>query len=248
MKYPIVTSKQAGATLQAMLPTPLPLRSFRDFYAFEQHVKTARGRRGLEMVPQWYEFPVFYYGNPMTLVGHDQDIVVPDHGSWLDFELEIGCIIGRAGRDIEVAQADNHIAGYTIINDWSLRDVQRREMAVGLGPAKGKDFATSVGPQLVTPEELADKRQGKGYALTMTAHINGNQVSQGRWSDITYSFAEMIARASQGVTLHPGDVLGSGTVGSGCLLELGAAWLKAGDVVELQVEGLGQLRNRLVSS
>ncbi len=227
-----------------------PLVSFRDFYAFEEHVKTARGRRGLEMVPEWYELAVFYFSNPRSVVGHGAQVTAPSGGSWLDFELEIGCVIGRQGRDIPAARAEEYIAGYAVLNDWSLRDVQRQEMKVGLGPAKGKDFATSLGPLLVTPDELSDRRAGKGYDLQMTARVNGKQISAGNWKTIHHGFAEMIARASEGVTVYPGDLLGSGTVGTGCILELGpeqtGGWLKPGDVVELEVERLGVLRNAIV--
>ena len=229
----------------------LPVPSFRDFYAFEQHVRDARARRGLEMIPEWYDQPVFYFSNPSSIVGHEAPVEAPAHGEWLDFELEVAAVIGRSGRDIRVEDAEAYIAGYTVLNDWSLRDVQRHEMKVGLGPAKGKDFATSLGPRLVTPGELEDCRSGKGYDLAMTARINGREVSRGNWRDITFGFAEMIAHASQGVWLHPGDVIGSGTVGTGCILELGpestGGWLKAGDTVELEIERLGVLRNPIVA-
>ena len=234
-----------------VLPPIRPARTFRDFYAFEQHVRRARARRGLEMIPQWYERPVFYYANPYTILGPDEQLPVPRHGKWLDFELEVGAVIGRAGRDIPAEAAEGFVAGYTVINDWSLRDVQRREMAVGLGPAKGKDFATSMGPYLVTPDELRDRRCGKGYDLQMTARVDGVEVSRGTWSSITFGFDEMIERASRGVTLQPGDIIGSGTVGTGCILELGpdevGGWLRPGNVVELEIERLGVLRNAVVN-
>jgi fumarylacetoacetate (FAA) hydrolase len=234
-----------------MGPPLCPVPSFRDFYAFENHVKAARQRRGLEMVPEWYELPVFYFSNPAAMLGPDQPLVAPAHGEQLDFELELGCFIGREGRDIPVELAEEHIAGYTVLNDWSLRDLQRQEMKVGLGPAKGKDFATSIGPLLVTPDELEPHRAGKGYDLEMVARVNGKQVSRGNWKEIHFSFAQMIARASQGVTLRPGDLLGSGTVGTGCILELGpeatGGWLGPGDVVELEVQELGLLRTEIVA-
>jgi fumarylacetoacetate (FAA) hydrolase len=243
---------------QAVHPLPVQPRSFRDFYAFEQHVRQARARRGLEVPPQWYEIPVFYFSNHSSFIGHECPLSAPTHGRWLDFELEIGCVIGREGRDITVEEAEQYIAGYSIINDWSLRDLQLQEVAVGLGPAKGKDFATSFGPELVPPEALVDWHGGKGYDLAMTARVNGRVVGEGNWKDIHWSFAEMIARASAGCPLYAGDVLGSGTVGNGCLLELGTTWpdgtpigsgqdgwLGPGDVVELEVERLGVLRNRI---
>ncbi len=234
-----------------LAPAVYPCPCFRDFYAFEQHVRTARGRRGLEMVPEWYELPVFYFSNADALLGDGAEVQVPPDGEWLDFELEVAAVIGVAGKDIQAADADAHIAGYAVLNDWSARAIQRKEMKVGLGPAKGKDFATSVGPCLVTPDELTDRRQGKGFDLTMTARVNGRELSRGNWSDITYSFGEMIARASRGVWLRPGDLIGSGTVGTGCILELGpeaaGGWLQPGDMVELEIERLGVLRNRIAT-
>ncbi len=231
-------------------PPVSPVISVRDFYAFEQHVETARAQRGLEMIPEWYEIPVFYFSNPRTVIGHDEPVVAPAHGEELDFELEVAAVIGLAGRDIPAERADEHILGYTIFNDWSLRDVQRREMKVGLGPAKGKDFASSLGPFLVSTEEIEDRRADKAFDLEMVARINGTEVSRGNLRTLTHSFGEMVARASQGVMLYPGDVIGSGTVGTGCILERTpeavGGWLEPGDVVELEVERLGVLRNRIV--
>ena len=232
-------------------PVPRPL-SFRDFYAFEQHVKTARGHRGLEMVPQWYEIPVFYFSNPAVMVGAEASVSAPPDCRELDYELEIGAVIGRGGRDLAADEAEDHIAGYCVLNDWSARDLQRREMKVGLGPAKGKDFATGLGPWLVTPDELADVRAAKGYDLAMTARRNGKELSRGNWRDIHFGFGEMLARASRGVDLYPGDVIGSGTVGTGCILELrperAGGWLQPGDVVELEIERLGVLRNQVTAA
>ncbi|MGK5511885.1 fumarylacetoacetate hydrolase family protein [Brevibacillus formosus] len=235
------------------LGSPLPRpASFRDFYAFEAHVKTARAKRGLPMVPEWYHFPVFYFSNAAAFTGTQANIRRPKATKWLDYELEIACVIGKAGVNIPVERAEEHIAGYCILNDWSARDIQREEVKVGLGPAKGKDFATSMGPWLVTPEELADVRitgeKGSRYDLEMVARINGREYSKGNFKDIHYTFAEMIARASEDCSLYPGDVIGSGTVGTGCILELGTelyAWLVPGDVVELEVERLGVLRNTI---
>lgn len=223
--------------------------SFRDFYAFEEHVKTARGRRGLEMVPEWYDFPVFYFSNTGSIHGPEDDIRRPSYTQWLDFELEVACVIGKAGLNIRAEEAEQYIAGYMVLNDWSARDVQREEVKVGLGPAKGKDFATSIGPYLVTPDELADRRVKDRYDLRMTARVNGRQVSEGNFADIYYSFGQMIERASADCMLYPGDLIGSGTVGTGCILELGpeqVPWLQPGDVVELEIERLGVLRNRII--
>ncbi|MDG4657920.1 fumarylacetoacetate hydrolase family protein [Ectobacillus antri] len=228
-------------TLCAPLPNP---GSIRDFYAFEEHVKTARGRRGLSVVSEWYDVPVFYFTNHRAVLGPEDEVVRPVHSKKLDYELEIACIIGKQGRDITVAEADDYIFGYCILNDWSARDLQMQEVQVGLGPAKGKDFATSLGPYIVTKDELERYRQGDRYNLTMTARVNGEELSRGNFQDIHYTFMEMIARASADVTLYPGDVIGSGTVGTGCILEHGTErWLQPGDVVELEVTGLGVLRN-----
>jgi 2-keto-4-pentenoate hydratase/2-oxohepta-3-ene-1,7-dioic acid hydratase in catechol pathway len=232
--------------LKAPIPTP---KSFRDFYAFEQHVKTARENRGLDMIPEWYEMPVFYFSNHLAIKGPNEDIEKPSDCEWLDYELEIACVIGKEGRNIRAEEADDYIFGYCILNDWSARDVQRNEMKVGLGPAKGKDFATSIGPWIISKDELNPYRLKKGFNLSMKAYVNGRLLSEGNMADLYYSFAEMIERASSDVTLYPGEIIGSGTVGTGCILELGTnvhPWLKPGDVVELEIENLGVLRNKIV--
>jgi 2-keto-4-pentenoate hydratase/2-oxohepta-3-ene-1,7-dioic acid hydratase in catechol pathway len=231
--------------LKAPLPNP---RSFRDFYAFEQHVKTARENRGLEMIPEWYEIPVFYFSNHLAIKGSDESIERPKPCEWLDYELEVACVIGKEGRNISRNDAKDYIFGYCILNDWSARDLQRKEMKVGLGPAKGKDFATSIGPYIITKDELEGLTAGNGYDLKMTAKVNGVLLSEGNLKDLFYSFEEMIERASDGVTLFPGEIIGSGTVGTGCLLELGQdvhRWLEPGDLIELEVEKLGVLRNTI---
>jgi fumarylacetoacetate (FAA) hydrolase len=239
-----------GYMLQAvnLLPPLVRPMSLRDFYAFEQHVVTAHANRGKEVPPQWYKFPVFYFSNPNAIFGPDETVPYPSSTQALDFELEVACIIGRPGINLSPEMAERHIFGYTIFNDWSARDVQREEMAVGLGPAKGKDFASSLGPTIVTPDELAPYSAGRPgvYDLEMAARINGQERARGSWKDLYFSFGEMIARASQDVYLLPGDVIGSGTVGTGCLLETTQGkgpWLKPGDVVELEIEALGILRN-----
>ncbi|WCK54698.1 fumarylacetoacetate hydrolase family protein [Aneurinibacillus sp. Ricciae_BoGa-3] len=233
-------------TLRAPVQQP---PGFRDFYAFEEHVKTARSNRGLGMIPQWYNFPVFYFSNTQALKGHLEPVEKPAYTNQLDYELEIGCVIGKEGRDIARRHALDYIEGFFIINDWSARDVQREEVKVGLGPAKAKDFATSMGPYLVTRDELEAVRKGEHYELEMKARINGKQLSLGNLNTIYYSFAQLIERASDSCTLYPGDVIGSGTVGSGCILELGEethAWLQKGDFVELEVDKLGVLAARIV--
>jgi fumarylacetoacetate (FAA) hydrolase len=235
---------------EVRLVAPLPQPpSLRDFYAFEQHVATANRNRGRHVPPAWYELPVFYFGNHSAIYGPNADVPMP-RTTELDYELELACIIGRAGRDIAEEDAEEYIAGFTILNDWSARDIQREEMSVGLGPAKGKDFATSIGPWLVTPDELDLFALPDGrYNLPMIARVNGVERSRGNFRDIYYTFAQMIARASRDAALYPGDILGSGTVGSGCLLELTAGqgpWLAEGDQVELEITGLGVLRNQIV--
>ncbi|MCA1064222.1 fumarylacetoacetate hydrolase family protein [Rossellomorea sp. AcN35-11] len=234
-------------TLKSPIPRPV---SIRDFYAFEEHVKTARKRRGLDVVPEWYDIPVFYFTNHLAVKGHGDSIEKPEGCQWLDYELEIACVIGKEGSNISRDRAEDYIYGYFILNDWSARDIQRHEMKVGLGPAKGKDFATSMGPYLVTKEELETYRKKDRFDLTMTAKVNGKLLSKGNYQDIHYTFAEMIERASKDVTLYPGEVIGSGTVGTGCILELGPEthpWLMPGDVVELEISGLGVLRNTIAN-
>ena len=237
---------------EILLP-PVEPPSFRDFYAFEQHVQSARRNRGLDMVPEWYDAPAFYFSNIAGIVGPNVPVRKPPESSELDYELEIAVIMGKPGRDIPVAEADTYIAGFTICNDWSLRDIQRQEMKVGLGPAKGKDFATSIGPYLVTPDELADHllpdtSRGKRYDLTMTAHVNGQEYSRGNLRDMHWTFAELIAHASRNTVLRPGDLIGSGTVGTGCITEFPRGtypWLQPGDNVRLEIERLGILENRI---
>ncbi|MBM6619429.1 fumarylacetoacetate hydrolase family protein [Bacillus suaedaesalsae] len=233
--------------LKAPLERPT---SVRDFYAFLDHVRTARGRRGLDVVPEWYEIPVFYFSNHLAIKGPNQEIEKPQATQRLDYELEVACIIGKEGKNIKVKDAHSYIFGFCILNDWSARDLQAQEVKVGLGPAKGKDFATSLGPWLVTKDELEQYRDGDNYNLEMTATVNGKLLSKGNFKDIYYSFNEMIERASKGVSLYPGDVIGSGTVGTGCLLELGQEvhrWLDSGDEVELNVTGLGALKNTIIN-
>lgn len=234
-------------------PVPHP-PAVRDFYAFEDHVRTARETRGLEMDPDWYELPVFYFSNPHRIVAPGADVAVPPGCRQLDFELEVAAVVGRAGSDLHPDDAETHIAGFTVMNDWSARDLQRREMGLHLGPAKGKDFATSLGPFLVTPDELEDSRAGRAYDLTMTATVNGREYSRGNLADLHWSFGEMLAYASRGSRVAVGDVLGSGTVGTGCILELSLVhgneaypWLEPGDEVTLEVEGLGAITNRVVA-
>ena len=236
--------------VQLLAPVPDP-QSFRDFYAFEQHVRAARKLRGLEMHPDWFRIPIFYFSNPAAIYGHGSEIPYPKKTNELDFELEFAVIIAGTGSDISSKDADRHIAGYTICNDWSARDLQREEMAMSLGPAKGKDFATSFGPYMVTPDELEDAWDENGKLnLRMTCHVNGTLISDGNTDDLYHSFKDMIERASMNTKLLSGDYLGSGTVGTGCILELRpentGGWIKKGDVVTLEVKRLGVLENKIV--
>jgi fumarylacetoacetate (FAA) hydrolase len=232
--------------LHAPLPRP---SSLRDFYAFEQHVATAYAVRNAPVPPAWYDIPVFYFSNHGAIYGPDADIPMPSTAA-LDYELELACVIGRTCRDVDPEDMEQVVAGFVIMNDWSARDLQREEMSVRLGPAKGKDFATSLGPVLVTLDELAEWALPDGrHNLHMVARVNGDERSRGNARDSYYTFGEMIARASRDCTLYPGDVLGSGTVGTGCLLELTQGqgpWLRRGDEVELEITGLGTLKNTIV--
>jgi fumarylacetoacetate (FAA) hydrolase len=224
--------EHAEYALEDMLLRPPVLHppSVRDFYAFEQHVKTARALRGLEVPPEWYEQPVFYFSNPAAIYGPEDEVPYPEGTAELDYELELAAIIGL----------DGEIGGFTVMNDWSARDLQRAEMKVGLGPAKGKDFATSLGPVVVTPDEF------DGTSATMVARVNGEERSRGELGEIHFSWAQIVEQAARNTRLLPGDVIGSGTVGTGCILEHGdGRWLQHGDVVALEVEGIGVLRNTI---
>lgn len=241
-------SKDSLSLDEVTFHSPIHPTTLRDGYAFEQHVVTANRNRGREVPEEWYQFPVFYFTNPNAVFGHEDVIPYPPYTQAMDFELEIAAVIGKGGINIKPEDAPDHIFGYTIWNDWSARDVQRKEMIVGLGPAKGKDFASSFGPVIVTHETIADKATDRPgvYDLEMVARINGEEFSRGNFKDIYWSFGELIARVSDSVMLYPGDVIGSGTVGTGCLLELTkfqGPWLQHGDVVELEIERIGVLRN-----
>ncbi len=235
------------------MPAPFPVASLRDFYAFEQHVKTCRAHRGLGMVPQWYDVPVFYFSNPVAVVGDGDPVWAPAGSTDLDYELELACVVGTAARDLpDDDSALDCLAGFTVMNDWSARDLQRAEMAVGLGPSKSKDFATSLGPRVVPVEELKPFYRDGRMHLDMTATVNGKKYSEGNAGSMYWTWPQLLAHASRDTELRPGDVIGSGTVGTGCILELTpeavGGWLKAGDRVELWVEGIGVLGNPVVSA
>lgn len=243
----------AATGLRLLAPIPRP-PAVRDFLAFEEHLANAAKALGIENLPEaWYEQPVFYFTNPAAICGPDEDIAISPGSTKFDYEVEVAAVIGRGGSDLTPAEAEAHIAGYTILCDWSARDLQKREQTIGLGPVKGKDSATSLGPVLVTPDELEPYRSGNGYTLAMAGSVNGQYYGGGNWGDIYWSFGQMIAYASRGTHLRPGDVIGSGTVGTGCILELSGLhgserypWLQPGDTVQIEVEQLGVVAGRIV--
>jgi fumarylacetoacetate (FAA) hydrolase len=232
-------------------PPILRPAGFRDFYAFEEHVATMWRRRGDAVPDAWHRLPIFYFSNSSEIRGPSEPVWAPAGSTELDYELEVAALVDTPALDLPAERAEEAIGGYCILNDWSARDLQREETTVRLGPAKGKDFATTIGPWLVTPDELADARAGAGYDLTMSARVGDVAVSAGRWSAVRFSFGEMLARACADVRVRPGELLGSGTVGTGCLLEVMddtlGRWLEPGDEVVLRVERLGQLRSPVVA-
>jgi fumarylacetoacetate (FAA) hydrolase len=257
---PVAMGAQSGFRLLAPVPHPA---SCRDGYAFRQHVAAARRNRKVEMIKEFDQYPIFYFTNHNAIQGPGDIYCMPDHFQKLDFELEAAIVIGKKGRNIRAAEADEYIAGYMIMNDLSARTLQMEEMLLNLGPAKGKDFSTVIGPWLVTPDELepykvpaGKNHTGNRYRLPMHCSVNGKKVSEGNLGDMDWTFAEIIERCAYGVDVLPGDVIGSGTVGTGCFLELNGTgllndpaykpqWLQPGDVVEMEIEGLGKLSNTI---
>lgn len=243
----------SSCTFLSPLPRPL---SMRDGYAFRQHVEAARRNRGVPMIPEFDHFPIYYYTNHLQVTGPGDIAVQKQAQDKLDFELEYAIVIGKEGRNIPASKADDYIFGFCIMNDWSARTLQMEEMKLNLGPAKGKDFATSLGPWLVTRDALASRAiagpHGERHDLGMRAWVNGKQLSAGNTKDMSWTFAQIIERVSYGLTLRPGEVIGSGTVGTGCLLELNGSkitdnlWLKPGDSVVLEIDELGRLENRII--
>jgi fumarylacetoacetate (FAA) hydrolase len=245
-----------------LAPVPRPT-SCRDGYAFRQHVESARRNRGVEMIKEFDQYPIFYFTNHNAVQGPGEVYCMPDHFQQLDFELEVAIVIGKEGRNIKAKDADAYIAGFTIMNDLSARKLQMEEMLLNLGPAKGKDFSTVIGPWLVTPDELSpylvpakEGHVGNNYNLSMKCWVNDVLVSEGNVKDMDWTFAEIIERCSYGVTVFPGDVIGSGTVGTGCFLELNGTgklhdpnyqpqWLQANDTVKMTIDGLGTLENTI---
>lgn len=246
-----------------LAPVPQPT-SCRDGYAFRQHVAAARRNRGVPMIPEFDQYPIFYFTNHNAIQGPGEIPCMPDHFHKLDFELEAAIVIGKRGRNVKAEDADQYIAGYMIMNDMSARRLQMEEMLLNLGPAKGKDFSTVIGPWLVTPDELEPYKIqakpghiGNSYNLAMKCWVNGIQVSEGSVGDMDWTFAEIVERCAYGADIFPGDVIGSGTVGTGCFLELNGTgklnnpnypeqWLQPGDVVNMEIDGLGHLSNTIV--
>jgi fumarylacetoacetate (FAA) hydrolase len=252
----------ATATLMAPVPHPT---SCRDGYAFRQHVAAARRNRKVDMIAEFDQYPIFYFTNHNAIQGPGEIPCMPDHFKRLDFELEAAIVVCKKGRNIKASEADSYIGGYMIMNDMSARTLQMEEMLLNLGPAKGKDFSTVIGPMLVTPDELEafkvpakPNHTGNAYNLKMSCKVNGVQVSEGNMGDMDWTFAEILERCAYGVDILPGDVIGSGTVGTGCFLELNGTgklndpnykeqWLQDGDVVEMEIDGLGHLSNTIVA-
>ena len=250
--------------VKLLAPIPRP-NSLRDAYAFRQHVETSRRNRGLEMIKEFDDFPVFYFSNHNAIFGPSDDIqCMPSHFEKLDYELEIAILIGKEGINVRAENAKEYIAGFMIMNDMSSRGLQMKEMKLNLGPAKGKDFASVLGPYLVTPDELSgniinEDDNGCNYDLQMTCSLNGKLLSKGNLKDMAWSFEKIIERVSYGATIYPGDIIGSGTVGTGCLLEINGTnklkssdftevWLKENDVVEMEIEKLGKITNKIISN
>ncbi len=254
----------AFSSAEILAPVPHPT-SCRDGYAFRQHVAAARRNRKVEMIPEFDQYPIFYFTNHNAIEGPGEINCMPDHFQKLDFELEAAIVIGKKGRNIKATEADDHIAGYMIMNDMSARTLQMEEMLLNLGPAKGKDFSTVIGPVMVTPDELEsfkttpkEGHTGNTYNLKMTCKVNGKMVSEGNMGDMDWTFAEIVERCAYGVDILPGDVIGSGTVGTGCFLELNGTgllndpnykvqWLQDGDEVVMEIDGLGTLTNTIVA-
>lgn len=250
-------------SVELLAPVPLP-PSCRDGYAFRQHVAAARRNRKVDMIEEFDQYPIFYFTNHHSIIGPGDVRCMPDHFEKLDFELEVAIVICKQGRNIRAEEADEYIGGLLIMNDLSARRLQMEEMLLNLGPAKGKDFATAIGPWLVTLDELEEfvvpakeNHVGLNWNLNMKCWVNGVQVSAGNVAEMDWTFAEIIERASYGVDLYPGDIIGSGTVGTGCFLELNGTgklndpnfteqWLQEADVVEMEIDGLGKLNNTIV--
>ncbi len=248
--------------LTLLAPVPQP-SSCRDGYAFRQHVAAARRNRKVPMIEEFDQYPIFYFTNHNAIQGPGEIVCMPDHFQKLDFELEAAVVIGKKGRNIKAAEADNYIAGYMIMNDMSARTLQMEEMLLNLGPAKGKDFSTVIGPFMITPDELEPfkiqakpNHVGNNYNLSMKCWVNGVQVSEGNMGDMDWTFAEIIERCAYGVDVLPGDVIGSGTVGTGCFLELNGTgllndpnyqvqWLQPNDVVTMEIDQMGRLENNI---
>ena len=251
----ISSSKKSKINLKditLLSPIPVP-KSLRDAYSFRQHVETSRKNRGLKMIPEFDDFPVYYYSNHNAVYGPGEVKINKKLMEKLDFELEIAIVIGEKGENIKAENADNYIAGFMIMNDISSRLIQLKEMKLNLGPAKGKDFATVLGPYIATSEEFTDKIKktnfGNHYDLNMKCEINGKLISQDNLKNMYWTFAQIIEQISKGTTIYPGDVIGSGTCATGCFLELNQTnsekWLKNNDIITITVDKLGTLQTKI---
>lgn len=252
-----LTGESARFDFRAEQPVPVPIATIRDFITFEQHTAgSLRAVSGAQNIPDaWFEAPAFYFTNPHAAIGTGAPVTLPPGSATFDFELEVAAVIGRAGYNLSVEEAEECIVGYTILNDWSARDLQRSEMRVGLGPAKGKDTATTLGPVMVTKDELESYREGDRLALDMNVSVNGNPIGNDNLRQMAWSFAELVAYASRGTWVRPGDIIGSGTCGAGCLAEFWGwngtetpAPIRVGDTVTMSVAGLGEISNTVAPS
>lgn len=248
-RNPLETVDLTAVKLRPLLSAP---PSIRDFSSFLEHYRTSIINLGQEFNEKLLTLPIFYYTNNTNMLGDGDEVSIPGHAQSMDYELEIACIIGKAGIDLTPEEAESHIAGYCILNDWSIRDLLAEELSRAPMAAKGKDAGMGLGPFLVTADELEDRRKGLGFDLKMTATVNGREYSNNSWASINWSFGEMLSYASRNVWLRPGDVIGGGTVGRGCILELGGTfgrdtypWLEEGDEVTVEIERLGKMTNRL---
>jgi 2-keto-4-pentenoate hydratase/2-oxohepta-3-ene-1,7-dioic acid hydratase in catechol pathway len=248
---PLECHELGELVLQAPIPVP---PSIRDFMAFEDHIVPILAAQGRHVDPAWYEIPAFYFTNPAAVLGPNDDVLAAPGGQQLDFELEVAAVVGRTGRDLTPPKAEAHIAGYLLMSDWSARDLQRLERGIGLGPTKGKDWATTFGPVFVTADELEPRRKDRGFDVGLRAAVNGVPYSDGNLAELYWSFGEMISYASRGTEVRAGDVIGSGTVGTGCIADLAARhgsdrfpWLVPGDQIRIEAELLGVIDCTLVA-
>ena len=235
---------------ERFLPPVPEVRSIRDFFAFEEHVRNARKTRGENVPPEWYNFPVFYFSNHNSVIGSKDEMHYPHYTKQLDYEMELAFVIGKEGKNIPADLYEEYIAGVTIANDWSARDVQRAETRIGLGPAKGKDFATSLGPYMLTAGDLSRYKISRGkYDIDLSGIVNGKTYGTSNMKSIHFDLGQIVERASDEVNLRSGDIIMTGTFGNGCILEMtnqGIPWLKRGDEVTIKSSRIGMLTNKVV--